>query len=84
MGRFGVKDENTLDHMTWLACSRELERARNESMGIFFLSLQGHKVGYMPLPKMIPKSIYEKTYTSLSAGDKLLTDKWYSLVIWRP
>jgi hypothetical protein len=41
--RWGVKDENTLDHQTWLACSEEIERCREESDGIFFMSLQSHK-----------------------------------------
>jgi hypothetical protein len=41
--RWGVKDENTLDHQTWLACSREIERCRVESDGVFFVSLQAHK-----------------------------------------
>ena len=41
--RWGVRDENTLDHRTWIECSRELERCRQESSGIFFLSLQSDK-----------------------------------------
>ncbi len=41
--RWGVRDENTLDHQTWMACSREIERCRDESDGIFFISLQGDK-----------------------------------------
>jgi hypothetical protein len=41
--RWGVKDENTLDHQTWTACSREIERCRAESDGIFFVSLQSEK-----------------------------------------
>ncbi len=49
--RFGVKDENTLDQLTWLACREEIERYYQESKGIsFFLSLQGDKYGYKPLP----------------------------------
>jgi hypothetical protein len=43
--RFGVKDENTLDHMTWIACRNELERCRAVSSGegVFFISLQAEK-----------------------------------------
>ena len=51
--RWGVRDENTLDHRTWIECSRELERCRNESTGLFFLSLQSDKYGYTPLPLSI-------------------------------
>jgi len=39
--RYGVRDENTLDHMTWLACKNELNACIKLSNGIFFLSLQG-------------------------------------------
>ena len=41
--RWGVRDENTLDHKTWLVCSRELPRCRELSTGIFFMSLQSNK-----------------------------------------
>ena len=41
--RYGVKDENTLAHQTWIACSNEIERCRLESSGIFFVCLQGNK-----------------------------------------
>jgi hypothetical protein len=38
--RYGVRNENTLDHMTWIACHHELKKCEQESMGMFFLSLQ--------------------------------------------
>ena len=38
--RWGVRDENTMEHMTWIACCQEIERCRNMSMDIFFMSLQ--------------------------------------------
>ena len=41
--RYGVRDENTLEHDTWLACSLEIERCRNVSKGTFFISLQSQK-----------------------------------------
>ena len=41
--RWGVRDENTLDHMTWVACSKMLESCRETSCGLFFLSLQSEK-----------------------------------------
>ena len=43
--RYGVRDESTLKHMTWEECERELKRCREDSAGIFFLSLQGSKYG---------------------------------------
>ena len=49
--RYGVRDENTDDHMTWIACEKELLRCFRESGSISFLSLQGDKYGYRPIPK---------------------------------
>ena len=87
--RFGVRDENTLDHQTWIACKRELERCHRESAGIFFLSLQGDKYGYRPLPRALSRDVAE---VALAGGKKneeeekedgkgaeLLFREWYSL-----
>ena len=41
--RWGVRDENTLEHRTWIECARELDRCMEESSGVFFLSLQSYK-----------------------------------------
>lgn len=57
--RWGVLDDNTLDHMTWVACKREIDRCYNESEGLFFLSLQSDKYGYMPLPRTIPQDVLD-------------------------
>ena len=38
--RWGVRDENTMEHLAWISCKEELERCRNDSMDKFFLSLQ--------------------------------------------
>ena len=57
--RYGVRDENTLDHMTWEACKAELVRCKTESAGLFFISLQGTKYGYQCLPKYIPRKAFE-------------------------
>ena len=35
-----VRDDNTLDHMTWLACKAEIERCFRLSAGYAFISLQ--------------------------------------------
>jgi energy-coupling factor transporter ATP-binding protein EcfA2 len=77
--RFGIKDENTLDQMTWILCAQEIERCFEESDGMFFLSLQGNKYGYMPLPKLINKLDFETRLHSL--GDPALVERvtqWYS------
>lgn len=58
--RWGVRDENTKDQNTWIACRNEIERCKNDSDGLFFLSLQGDRYGYKPLPKFMSKKILDK------------------------
>jgi hypothetical protein len=41
--RWGMKDENTLDHLTWIGCAKEIDRCREASPDLFFLSLQSEK-----------------------------------------
>ena len=77
--RWGLVDENTLDHLTWISCSRELERCRKESSGMFFLSLQCDKVGYCPLPKYLPKDAFESRISQASQSDRHLANEWYQL-----
>ena len=86
--RYGVQAENTLDHMTWIACHRELTRCFEESAGVFFLSLQGDKYGYMPLPKTFDQKAFEKrmleyeqqeTDASILKETKTLVSEWYQL-----
>jgi len=41
--RWGIPGKATLEHGTWLSCKRELERCRDQSSSLFFLSLQSEK-----------------------------------------
>ena len=81
--RWGVKDENTDDHKTWDACKVELERCREESCEIFFLSLQGYKYGYRPLPREIDQKVFDDHVSKYTDSDKdeliELAQKWYIL-----
>ena len=77
--RYGVRDENTLEHETWIACKRELTNCLDQSSGTFFLSLQSDKYGYQPIPKYILQYVYEKRYQILSQKEKNLLDEWYQL-----
>ena len=82
--RWGVKDENTDDHKTWDACKVELDRCIVESCETFFISLQGCKYGYRPLPREIEQVRFDdhihNKYTG-SDRDELvaLAKKWYVL-----
>jgi molecular chaperone DnaK (HSP70)/GTPase SAR1 family protein len=76
--RWGVRDENTLDHLTWIACEKEILRCYEESMGLFFLSLQSQKYGYCPLPKYISSVAYDSCIVGkISDEDQRLFDHWY-------
>jgi hypothetical protein len=77
--RWGLVDENTIDHLTWISCSAELERCREESSGLFFLSLQCEKYGYCPLPKYLSKEHFESRILEASDTDRELACKWYHL-----
>ena len=77
--RYGVRNENTADHMTWIACRDELSSCMKVSNGLFFLSLQGDKYGYQPIPKFIPQDVYDIRYASLSVDDQSLLSQWYQL-----
>lgn len=81
--RWGVKDENTDDHKTWDACRVELERCRDESCGSFFISLQGYKYGYRPLPREINQVDFDnhvQNYNDIDKNELLeVAEKWYIL-----
>lgn len=79
--RWGVRDENTLDHRTWIECERELRRCFRESMGLYFLSLQSEKFGYTPLPRVIDRAPFDERMGQLALTDELreLVDRWYIL-----
>ena len=41
--RWGIPGAASLEHRIWITCKRELERCRDQSDGLFFLSLQSEK-----------------------------------------
>jgi WD40 repeat protein len=82
--RFGVKDENTLDHMTWIACKEAIQQCYDGSDGLFFLSLQSDRYGYLPLPKYLDQDILEtavKDHMNDSNSEQInvMIKKWYLL-----
>ena len=79
--RSGIPDENTLDRLTWLGCEHELLRCCSGSAGLFFLSLQGSKYGYMPIPKYIDQSVFDQRLAERNADEHAvaLAKEWYHL-----
>jgi flagellar biosynthesis GTPase FlhF len=82
--RFGVKDENTKDHMTWISCKEAIEQCYNGSDGLFFLSLQGDRYGYLPLPKFLDQETLSKAMKMNKFSENLeeiktVLKEWYIL-----
>ena len=79
--RFGVTDESTLDHKTWLQCLRELKRCESESTGLYFLSLQADKYGYCALPRNLGHKEFEARLAQFAEGSPAVTlaREWYVL-----
>ena len=79
--RWGVKDENTLDHKTWIECAKGVQWCKESSVGIAFMSLQGDKYGYTPLPKTVLKHDLDRHLLSTegAADTKKLIFEWYVL-----
>ena len=86
--RSGIPDANTVDHLTWLGCQRELLRCFSVSAGYFFLSLQSGKYGYMPIPKFIDQQAFDErlmasaqmTFDCASNAELVaLAREWYHL-----
>jgi hypothetical protein len=51
--------------MTWITCADEIRRCFEESGACFFISLQGDKYGYLPLPKYIDQAVLDRRLESL-------------------
>jgi hypothetical protein len=77
--RWGVVDENTIDHETWDECARELDRCNSESAGLFFMSLQADKYGYVSLPRTLDRTALESKMEDMSVDERQLAEKWYRL-----
>jgi len=79
--RWGVRDENSCDHRTWVECADMLHWCKEESNGIAFLSLQSGKLGYTSLPFCIRWETLElylaKTKCPKEAKARIF--KWYIL-----
>ena len=79
--RWGIRDENTKDHRTWIECANGINWCKQQSLGVCFLSLQGDKYGYTPLPKSILKTDLDQHVASTECDQetKELIFKWYQL-----
>jgi len=81
--RYGIRDENTLDHKTWILCKNELDKCIQSSGGLYFLSLQSSKYGYQPIPKYVNGSDLDRKVADLQSSNdnaaiKLIRE-WYTV-----
>eukprot|EP01038_Epipyxis_sp_PR26KG_P009821 gene9821-13214_t len=78
--RYGVRDSNTADHLTWIACYNELMKCKEESNGLYFLSLQSYKYGYRPIPKYISMDAFNsKIKNCENEIIRSVGQEWYHL-----
>lgn len=79
--RWGIQDENTVNHQTWEQCAKAIEWCKVESMGIAFLSLQGNKYGYTPLPRVVAERDMNSHLTKQECSDEIkeLIFDWYRI-----
>jgi hypothetical protein len=79
--RWGVRDENSCDHKTWVECSDMLQWCKEESVGVAFLSLQSDKYGYTTLPRTVSQEILVNhlKIKECSEETRQLVFQWYIL-----
>jgi WD40 repeat protein len=77
--RFGVKDENTKDHMTWIICRDAIDQCFEESDGLAFLSLQADKYGYRPIPKFVDRIDLEEALSKADTVNSSFCKNWFEL-----
>jgi hypothetical protein len=79
--RFGVKDENTRDHMTWEICKEAIRQCHEGSDGLFFFSLQADRYGGLLLPKYLDEDILVEALNTHKHDSAALDRirKWYFL-----
>lgn len=64
--RYGVIEANQRNHRVWEYCKAELVRCHRDSAGLFFLSLQGSKYGYRPIPRTIDQDSFEQRLSMIA------------------
>lgn len=64
---YGVRDENNIDHMTYLSCGTSC----------LDLSLQGNKYGYLSCPRYNPQKLFDEKFSTFE--DQSLLKEGYQL-----
>jgi WD40 repeat protein len=78
--KVGLVDDHDIHHLLWNDSSKEIDKCRNNSSGLFFLSLQNEYYGYRPLPSQIEKRNFEDRIAACSQEEiRELAKDWYLL-----
>ncbi len=77
--RWGIREEHANRNLTSALCMAEIERAKAESQGVFFVSLIGDKYGYRPLPRILDKRSYEIAHDALLPLTRKCMEALYEL-----
>lgn len=78
--KLGSPDDHDVAHQLWNDSSKEIEKCRNNSCGLFFLSLQNDLYGDRPLPSHIEKRNFEDRVEACFDKDLIeMARDWYIL-----
>lgn len=69
--RWGVGEESVLDHRAMTICMQELQRCKEVSPKINFITLLGDRYGWCPLPSRIPKTEFESLLRKIANDSDL-------------
>ncbi|XP_077984721.1 NACHT domain- and WD repeat-containing protein 1-like [Glandiceps talaboti] len=76
--RWGIRDENTDDHMTTEICLREIKACQQLSTGPNFITLLSHKYGQRPLLRIVDVTELDALLQGIVNDDiKKLVLHWY-------
>eukprot|EP01038_Epipyxis_sp_PR26KG_P005419 gene5419-7508_t len=77
---WGVHEDSAVDNAIFVDNISQLERCRLESDGLFFLSLQADKYGFIPLPSIIDRKLLDTKLKDLNNEEMTTTAMtWYQL-----
>lgn len=74
--RWGVSQEDGLDHKAMEICIKEVKKAFNYPKPNF-LAMLGNRYGWIPAPTEIESTYYLKLLENISNEEKELLEKWY-------
>ncbi|MBD3192500.1 MAG: DUF4062 domain-containing protein [Candidatus Heimdallarchaeota archaeon] len=75
--RWGISEEVALSQKTMETCLEEIQRCQRITPRPNFIVLLGERYGWVPPPRRIPVSEYQKIVQFLSEEERSLIEKWY-------